>query len=173
MTTKSAIVQFRFSVRDDDTEPHVSYFVDARYPAQAWELRVHFDERPDSSDAAIEAIEAAFHAEHLRRNGIEDRASHVELLSWGIRAELVRLDKRARKFAVSDDSGPYRTDDIVFEGQSQRVPRSLGGGLATGDVVEGPAIIDEPTTTLVIPPHWKVRLDDGRNFRLERNGATA
>jgi N-methylhydantoinase A len=159
--------------REPDTEPRVSYFVDARYPAQAWELRVHFDSRPDSSSGGGEAIEQAFHAEHLQRNGIEDRQSRVEVVSWGVRAELTRLGQRARKFAQSEERGPYRTDEIIFGSRSQPVPRYLGGGLTTGTVVEGPAVIDEPTTTLVVPPHWRVRLDGERNFRMERNGAAA
>jgi N-methylhydantoinase A len=35
-------------------------------------------------------------------------------------------------------------------------------------VLSGPAIIDEPTTTVVIPPGWRVTLDDQRNFHLQR-----
>jgi N-methylhydantoinase A/oxoprolinase/acetone carboxylase beta subunit len=34
-------------------------------------------------------------------------------------------------------------------------------------------VVDEPTTTVVIPPGWVARLDDQRNFHLQRDREAA
>jgi N-methylhydantoinase A len=60
-----------------------AYFVEARYPAQAWDLRVPLDDRPGGDDACA-ALVQAFHDEHDRRNGIRDPESPVEFLAWGV-----------------------------------------------------------------------------------------
>ena len=46
-------------------------------------------------------------------------------------------------------------------------PRYLGKGLSAGMVIEGPAIIDEPTTTVVVYPGTSATVTPLRNYLLE------
>jgi N-methylhydantoinase A len=150
-----------------------SYFVDARYPAQAWDLRVHLPERPRDSNGGPRVIEDAFHREHLHRNGTHDPGSRVEVLSWGVRAEIGQEAEHMLSLAPSSADGPSRTDQVVFASRGERTPRYAGGALEPQQVITGPAIVDEPTTTVVIPPGWLARLDDQRNFHLQRHQEAA
>jgi N-methylhydantoinase A/oxoprolinase/acetone carboxylase beta subunit len=40
--------------------------------------------------------------------------------------------------------------------------------LMPGNIVEGPAIIEHPATTFVIPPEYRTRLDEYQIFWLEK-----
>jgi N-methylhydantoinase A len=145
-----------------------SYFVDARYPAQAWDLRVQLAGRPQESAADARTIEEAFHREHRHRNGTEDRGSRIEILSWGVRAEIAQAEEHVASLGAGSADGAVTTDEVVFAARAESTPRHAGGALEAQQVIPGPAIIDEPTTTVVIPPGWLARLDDQRNFHLRR-----
>ncbi len=159
-----------FAERFNGTEAVVSYFVDARYPGQAWDLRVILDEAPAPTKAA-EIVEQAFHIEHDRRNGTHDPDSRVEIITWGVRVEIPRPELVA--LAGSNDSTPevHRTDDVVFSGKPFATPRYRGVTLSPGDRIAGPAVIDQPTTTIVVPPEWDAQLDDRSNIYLTRKEA--
>lgn len=146
----------------------LSYFLDARYPAQAWDLRVHLEGRPVLDDSGAAEIAAAFHAEHLYRNGTEDPESRVEILAWGIRAEISVDDAVAHSMHASTKNVGVKQYDVVFGGVQQEAPRYADGSVVPGQSIVGPAIVDEPITTLVIPPGWVAVLDAQRNYRLRR-----
>jgi N-methylhydantoinase A len=151
------------------TTPRHTFFVDARYPAQAWELRIEFTDRPPTTEAGVASLEQAFHSEHARRNGTEHPGSPVELLSWGVRAELEHAQRQARP--PEPHQGPskaYRVDDATFGPLTVPTQRYRGPDLVPQSQIRGPAVIEEATTTLVVPPDWTVRVDAGHNFHLDR-----
>jgi len=150
------------------TASKVTYFVDARYPAQAWDLRVHFAERPEATDEGRLALEAAFHDEHDHRNGTRDPESRVEVVTWGVRAEVTQRDGTMVSMTPSAAQGDVRTADAVFAGHARPTGRHRGGNLRPGAGLAGPAIIDEPTTTIVVPPGWLAELDEQRNVHMTR-----
>ncbi len=39
--------------------------------------------------------------------------------------------------------------------------------LDAGNIVDGPAVIEAPATTLVVPPNYRVKLDKHRVFHME------
>jgi len=43
-----------------------------------------------------------------------------------------------------------------------------GTKLLSGNVLKGPAIIEEPTTTVVIPESFTARVDDYKNYILRK-----
>lgn len=151
----------------------LSYFAYARYPAQAWDLRVPFNGRPDVSEAGRRAIEEAFHAEHDTRNGTKDPGSRVEVLSWGVRADLTAEQYETTLTASRSGGTETRTYDITFAGEARTTPRHPGAAVHPGQTIVGPAIIDEPITTVVIPPGWTLEVDQSRNFHLTHNGEGA
>jgi N-methylhydantoinase A len=42
-----------------------------------------------------------------------------------------------------------------------------GTKLLAGNVIKGPAIIEEPTTTVVIPPAFRCEVDGSKNYILK------
>src|SRR5262249_6094403 len=152
-----------------NTASRLSYFAYARYPAQAWDLRVQFSDRPAASDEG-RAIEAEFHREHDYRNGTQDPGSRVEVLSWGVRAEILAAKANSALTSASPTDAVVRHDDVIFASQLRSTPRYPGAVVRPDEVIEGPAIIDEPTTTVVIPPGWRLEVDRSRNFHLAHKG---
>jgi len=151
--------------------PSVTYFVDARYPGQAWDLRVYLDTAPDTSGDAAGIIERAFHEEHDRRNGTHDPDSRVEIITWGARVEIPRPEHTKDGTGTTGTSEIHRTDDIVFSGEAFSTHRYRGVTLAPRDKILGPAVIDQPTTTIVVPPEWNATLDERSNIYLTRKEA--
>jgi N-methylhydantoinase A len=88
----------------------------------------------------------------LRWYGQYARADHLPAGVCG--DELGDPHPRARRQAFFDD-GPYETDVYA------------GPGLPMGTQIAGPAIIEEPTTTIVVPPYAALRVSRHGNFLME------
>ena len=166
---KAAAFAERFTAVSSGAE--VTYFVDARYPGQAWDLRVYLGAAPNAADDAAHVIERAFHEEHDRRNGTHDAASRVEIITWGVRVEIPRPERLKAPAPAAGTSEVHRVDPIVFGGQSHDTKRYRGVTLEPGDTIVGPAVIDQPTTTIVVPPEWDATLDSRSNIYLTLKGA--
>ncbi|WP_043794299.1 hydantoinase/oxoprolinase family protein [Pseudarthrobacter chlorophenolicus] len=169
LTAKAEVFVKRFDGVGE--APKVTYFVDARYPGQAWDLRVYLDAAPDTSGDAAGIIERAFHEEHDRRNGTHDPDSRVEIITWGVRVEIPRPEHTRSESELSRTAEIHRTDSIVFGGDPFSTQRYRGVTLAPRDKIVGPAVIDQPTTTIVVPPEWDATLDDRSNIYLTRKEA--
>ena len=138
-------------------------FVDARYPKQVWEL-----ETPLASttldEPGLRGLEDAFHAIHERVFAVSEPGQYVECLTWKVRAtatlpkpELVPVAApvaAAGLGATPALPAPLRRQPVVFAGSPEPLdtPVYAGSDLHPGAVVAGPAIVVEPTTTLVIDP---------------------
>ncbi|GAA0319215.1 hydantoinase/oxoprolinase family protein [Kineococcus aurantiacus] len=168
LKAKAAVFAARFDGVGE--KPEFTYFVDARYPGQAWDLRVHLVSAPEGPDTAT-VIEQAFHAEHDRRNGTHDARSRVEVITWGVRVEVPRPEQLKDTVATSGAPQSHRTDPMVFGGATYDTTRFRGVTLGPADKIVGPAVIDLPTTTIVVPPEWDATLDDRSNIYLTRKEA--
>jgi len=61
---------------------------------------------------------------------------------------------------------------VFFAGHREvETPRYHGESLTPGMAVEGPAIIDEPTTTIVVYPGSRARVTELHNYLLEVAGS--
>lgn len=135
-------------------------FADVRYRRQAYELTVPVEDGPVTPET-VAAFAAAFHARHLRTYGHanEKEAIHVvnlRLVATGRRPEL--------KLAHAAGSGELRETrrDVFFPGLGMTDTRILWrDGLAPGDVVTGPTIVESLDSTTVVPPNWTVAVDPG------------
>lgn len=135
-------------------ETRKDFLVEARYRAQVWELDVPIPSRL-RSDEDVLAVEEAFHAAHERIFAVREPGQYLECLLWKVRATAV-LDKpqvRTRAVAKEGAAEPVGYAEAFFaEAGLVAVPRYDGATLPQGAVIEGPAIIREPTTTIVIYP---------------------
>jgi N-methylhydantoinase A len=132
---------------------------------------VYLDSAPDAEEDAAGVIETAFHAEHDRRNGTHDPDSRVEIITWGARVEIPRPEETRIDMAREGVSEIHRVDKTIFGGEPYDTRRYRGVTLGPGDKLDGPAVIDQPTTTVVIPPEWDAELDDRSNIYLTRKEA--
>jgi len=128
---------------------------DLRYVGQSFELLIPFDDPDGLADA--------FHAEHERRYGHADRDRPVELVT--LRAAAVRPGAEVRLTAGGDVERAGRT--IRWEGEDIEAAVLSGTGLPPGTRVDGPALVEFPETTCLVPPGWSGAADDQGILRLE------
>jgi N-methylhydantoinase A len=128
---------------------------DLRYAGQSFELLIPFEDPGDLADA--------FHAEHERRYGHADRDRAVELVT--LRAAAVQPGAEVRLSATGEVEHSTRT--IRWDGAEIEAAVLTGSGLPMGERVEGPAVIEFPETTCLVPPGWAGEADEQGILRLE------
>jgi N-methylhydantoinase A len=82
--------------------------------------------------------------------------------------ELQRHELQGETPATEAAKEPRR---VYFDGEWHEASIWDMDGLRAGNVVEGPAVVEHPMTTLVIPPNARARLDEWEFLRLERDEA--
>jgi N-methylhydantoinase A len=145
------------------------FVVEARYRAQVWELDVPIPARLHGADD-VRALEEAFHETHERIFAVREPGQFLECLLWKVRAtaELEKPQVRSRE-AAGDGSAEPADSVSAFFGETGRadVPRYDGARLPEGARIDGPAIIREPTTTLVVYPGSAVTVTGLGNYLVE------
>jgi N-methylhydantoinase A len=140
-----ALVQELAGSRDGES---VRGAADLRYAGQSFELLVPFEDPAE--------LEGAFHAEHERRYGHADRERAVELVT--LRAAAVAPGAEVTLTATGDAERSRRT--IRWDGEEVEAEVLTGDGVPPGTKVEGPAIVEFPETTCLVPPGWAGEADD-------------
>ncbi|MFI7128182.1 hydantoinase/oxoprolinase family protein [Nonomuraea sp. NPDC050153] len=149
----------------------LSFAADLRYSGQAYELRVALD--PDRLD--VEAVSEAFHAEHERLYGFRDQDATIELgtARLGVAAPVTELPPAA----VPPGTGaprPASGRQVLLAGIWHDAHVHLRESLGVGDAFDGPAIVEQDDTTVVVPPGWSADVDEAGNLHLRRpDGAGA
>jgi N-methylhydantoinase A len=134
-----------------------SLAVEARYAGQIWELEVPLRGRRFDTADEVAALVDDFHAEHERVFAVRDPDNPIECIHWRARLS-ANLPRGAQAPDTRRRSSPLaaRATRTAYFGllQAEACAAQIhyGEDLRPGDRVSGPAIIEEPTTTLVIYP---------------------
>jgi N-methylhydantoinase A len=150
------------------TAERKDFLVEARYRAQVWELDVPVPRRLESDDD-VGAVEEAFHATHERIFAVREPGQYLECLLWKVRATAV-LDKpelRPREPTGGDLEAEAHVEAYFRETGLGPVPRYDGPALPAGTKIAGPAILREPTTTVVVYPGSSAVVTELGNYLLE------
>ncbi|MCW2951929.1 MAG: hypothetical protein JWQ48_1099 [Conexibacter sp.] len=145
------------------------FFVDARYRQQVWELTVPLPAARVRTAQDVAAIEDAFHAAHRRIFAVDEPGQYLECLVWKARAtaELAKPSVAGRPIAADAGGAPVATAPAYFrETGALDVPRFDGARLPRGAVLDGPAVIREPTTTIVLPPGARATVTESGNYMI-------
>ena len=144
------------------------YFVEARYRFQVWELEIPVAKNRFEDQVDVDALVAEFHRVHDRVFAVTDIGQAVECLNWRGRLiaavnapSLEPSRKPAEKTAAAD-----RHRQAYFADGAVETAIFLGEQLDVGAVIEGPAIIEEPTSTLVVYPGSTARVSAGGRYIL-------
>jgi N-methylhydantoinase A len=131
-----------------EKEAHLSYGVDLKYIGQFHEVTIPFA----SPATDIEQLKSVFAARHLKLYGYNLPGQPVETLHWRLTA-VGRTERPRFARAPSAPGKSARSKrEVVFDGRKISTIVYRGGELNSGAIIEGPAIIEEPTTTIVVPP---------------------
>ena len=132
-----------------------SYSVEARYLFQIWELDVELPCRRFGSDTDVARLTDAFHAAHEQVFAVNEPGQAVECLTWKarLRAPLGRGVQDGLAVGPAAVPEPRAIRPAYFSSLGVvPTPRYRGASLPPGARVPGPAVIEEPTTTIVVYP---------------------
>lgn len=150
-------------------ESRIEFFVEARYKQQAWELTVPL-KYGELAEADTKMLEETFHELHERIFGVREPGQYLELLSWSARATAVLLKPSlvAGEEGRSERVTPARRSPAYF-GETGWIDTDFYGGpaLPLGARIEGPAVIQEPTTTLVVYPGQRTTVTSNGNYLID------
>ncbi|MEM7024539.1 MAG: hydantoinase/oxoprolinase family protein, partial [Pseudomonadota bacterium] len=139
---------------------------DMRYPAQAFELNIQVPEEDRASLSARHLIDL-FNAEHERLYGFQEAGSEVQVtnLRLGVVGKVppVRLPE-VREAPLPEPVALRR----VFHDDWRDVPVYDRATIGAGAVIDGPAIVEQPDSTVWILPDWRARADALGNLLITR-----
>lgn len=139
-----------------------------RYILQEWEVHVPVPSgRIDAS--VLEQIVRDFHAAHRARYGYAREDKPVEFVTLFLKSMAVAAPFHYEKKPVgTEDPGKAekaRREVFIDEKVGAReIPVYERSLLMPGNVVKGPAIIEEPISTTYIQPTWKGTIDEMGNI---------
>ncbi|MFM9107929.1 MAG: hydantoinase/oxoprolinase family protein, partial [Chloroflexota bacterium] len=153
----------------DPVSTRIEYLAAARYRQQVWELDIPVGASRISSRADIDALEATFHQTHKRVFAVDDPGQYLECLIWKSRAVAVTRKPPVSSRPVVDGaaSGASSISAYFLETGTVETPMFDGPRLAPGARIEGPAIIREPTTTVVVYPGSSATVTSFGNYPLD------
>jgi N-methylhydantoinase A len=120
--------------------------------------------------SALSQLPSEFHEAYLRRYGHSTPSEEIEIVNLRLRAV-----GHFRTKGVSDvqDSAaaqfPTRNRPVYFDGKWQTWPILRRESLSPGFAFGGPAVIEEPSCTTVVPPSFDGQVDEFGNLILRNN----
>jgi len=146
--------------------------LDMRYVGQIHECTVYID-RFDISDQTVETLRAAFHDRHEELFTYAEREDLVEIVNLEVTVSgLITQPNPPVVDSGSSDPSAARMGErqAIFARGGARTPTPVydGAKLLAGNLVNGPAIIEETTTTILVEPGWQASLDDRGCYQITR-----
>lgn len=131
---------------------------DMRYVGQQHEVTVTLDFDPRVlRDSA--ALTAAFEQAYLGLYGLNPSDVSVELVTWRVTARGPLVKTEAQRRLPSKPGVPKAHRLVSAWADDQRTPVYDRIDLAAGQMIQGPAIIEERETTTAIAPGWNATID--------------
>ena len=146
----------------------VEFGVEARYKSQVWTIDLPLPSHRVSGDGDQAKLFEMFHDLHERIFAVRDPGSAIEFLNWRARVT-INLPRIAHDYpAAQAHVGQTSSSRDCYFGEVGTVdtPVYKPADLTPGTRVTGPAIIEEPTTTLVVFPGMSATVADSGNYLL-------
>lgn len=140
-----------------------------RYIGQFHEVEVEVAGGPLTA-ASLERVVDNFHRRHEDLYQFNLRWKGVEFLTFRVRATAPTAPFQLSEIAeggVEASHAIKRRRTCWFDGQEVDTPVYEGEKLLSGNLIEGPAVIEETSTTVVIPSAFSCVVDRRRNYLLK------
>ena len=148
---------------------------ECRYHGQGYELRV---DAPDGAidDGFIKQLIEGFHQVHQREYGKRFDEKDIELVNVRVMGvgHIPELRTRDLEQGGTEPDGAALTEhrDVIFDDGNGK-PKSIStphydrGRLKSGNVIVGPAIIEQPDTTTLVLPDLSAEVDQHANILIK------
>jgi N-methylhydantoinase A len=144
--------------------------IDMRYKGQFHEVELPISEAK-LSDEGIDHIVEDFHKKHEElyayRDVVETEMINLRLAACG---KVVTPARRTMKEKSADAAGFVKEKrDVYFEEKYGFVPTKIydGDTMVAGNIVDGPAIIEQRTTTVVVPPDARLEVTEYGDYLMK------
>jgi len=177
---KEAAIDFFERNGISEQNQQLEFYMEGRYPFQVWDLSIDITELLNKEylfdEDAAPALEEAFNKEYERTFTIRSDSA-VECVYWRVKA----IGKNNAADLINTNPWPEDSPDDPLKTCGERkvyfkhwgwndaisTPVFTGIDLSRGHLIEGPAIIEEPTTTIVVLPEYTLRVTDSHNYLIE------
>jgi N-methylhydantoinase A len=138
-------------------------FAQCRYPGQTWDIDVPVEGKITPKELAN--IAERFHRMHFEEHTYDRRDEDVMISALRVRSRALLSKPELRKVpGASAKPKPSGTRQAYFGNGFVKTKLYDGPAIRAGQSITGPAIIEEPFTTVVVPPKWTVKLDKLGNY---------
>jgi N-methylhydantoinase A len=150
----------------------IQFFAEARYAYQVWELNIPLRKDQIKDKEALAQLVDDFHSVHQRVFGINEPGELIEFVNWGAQAT-AKMPEVKIKEQPSGGEDPacalvaHREAYFRELGGLVKTPVYRGDKLLGGARINSPAIIEEPTSTLVVFPGSSATVSKWGNYLIE------
>ncbi|SNS55386.1 N-methylhydantoinase A [Geodermatophilus pulveris] len=156
-------------------EQRLQRSADLRYAGQAFEVRVPVA-AGEVTGAVADDVAAAFHAAHRQLYGYDLAGDPRQAVEWvNLRVSGIGPIRRPALVELPAASGPGTdravtgTRPVCFDDGWADTPTHDRARLARGDVVRGPAVVEEFGSTVPVHPGFRASVDRLGNLLIERD----
>jgi N-methylhydantoinase A len=131
---------------------------DLRYFGQQNEVAIVLDHDPRAG-RDVEMVRSTFEHAYFAQYGINPSHVPIEIVSWRLTVRGPGIDASTPEALPSKPGAPKAHRPVLLWPTSGPVAVYDRATLAAGQTLQGPAIIEERETTIVIPPEWDAKID--------------
>jgi N-methylhydantoinase A len=168
---EQAVQDFR-SYGVDKKDLVITKYMEMRYQSQFHDVEVAGIPEGALTPEGMEQVVEAFHQRHEELYTFSLRFYNAEVRGLRILAKVVRPDTAIEEIAVGteDSSAAFKRERPCFFDDGYVVtPVYEGARLRAGNVIKGPAVVEELTTTVVVPNSWNCHVDKYGNYSIRRS----
>ncbi len=167
----------RAVLNTENVEParvKIQYAADLRYVGQFNEVEVSLVDNKDGfTKSDLETLVNGFHQRHDALYGYAMQDSAIELINLRVTANGLTDKPGQEKQALGAEDASHALlgeRQVYFNGSFMSVPVFDGLKLGPGNTVTGPAIVVQPTTTVVVPGDYDFMCDEFQNYLMYEKG---
>ncbi len=144
------------------------YSADMRYRGQAFNIEIRIPQELRRTGNAQEVYEL-FHQEHERLYGFREERGVVEVVTarLTVSADVCKVPL-ARAEQVNKAPAAASSRQVYYKGAWETYAVYQRASLPVGSNIVGPAIIEQPDTTIPVLPNWRASVDEFANIVMER-----
>ena len=156
--------------RADGDEVQFRRSVAVRYRGQSHELDVVFD-GPEVKEEALRQLRADFYRRHREAFGVGSEGP-IEIVTLRVRATVAVTHALFSRSSSPSTGVSAHSRTAWFAELGGYVPVGVHwlSDCAGGDTIVGPALLDAPESTVLVPPRWQATVDAAGSVLLTREG---
>jgi len=151
--------------------PLIQRTAEMRYLGQNWELEVGMPGEPIDAQA-VQAARDSFDKEHAKHFGWHISGEKFEFVNFKVVAVGQKIEVELPKIGTSHSGKPLKVTHVYFKEREGRVecPVYWRDELNAESKLEGPMLIGEISSTILVPPACQVEIDRFGNVIIEIGG---